>query len=255
MTATLLFWTLFLGMAYGGLLGPCIYRLPRGISLVTGVSFCPTCQTRFHFPYDTPFLGYLLVRGRCRSCHAPISLRYLLLESAGVLTMVTLFLKFRFFVNEEVTLDSALFSSLWFGFYLLALLIVIGIQWTRREPPLGFLLAATIIGFFGMGFPESLLDFRWIDSQRFHTIALVTVSTAFSIGVILFVSILAHQLWEADPLHTDLAILCLAFLFVGWLTAIFLLTVWRITRFGSNTKFSFFSIIALTGSVVAVLIR
>jgi leader peptidase (prepilin peptidase)/N-methyltransferase len=71
-----------LGAIVGSFLNVVAYRLPRHESLVTPGSHCPACGTPVK-PYDNvPIVSWLLLRGRCRSCSAPISKRYPLVEAA-----------------------------------------------------------------------------------------------------------------------------------------------------------------------------
>jgi leader peptidase (prepilin peptidase) / N-methyltransferase len=57
-----------------------VWRLPRGESLVTPPSRCPSCGKRIA-PYDNvPVVSWLLLQGRCRQCGARISPRYPLVE-------------------------------------------------------------------------------------------------------------------------------------------------------------------------------
>lgn len=70
-----------LGAVVGSFLNVVAYRLPRKQSLVFGASHCPACGTAIK-PYDNvPIVSYLVLRGRCRSCSARISLRYPLGEA------------------------------------------------------------------------------------------------------------------------------------------------------------------------------
>ena len=69
-----------LGLAFGSFLNVCIYRLPRGISVVHPRSTCPGCQQPIAFYDNVPILSWLLLRGRCRRCQSPISPRYLIVE-------------------------------------------------------------------------------------------------------------------------------------------------------------------------------
>jgi leader peptidase (prepilin peptidase)/N-methyltransferase len=70
-----------LGAIVGSFLNVVVYRLPRHESLVAPASHCPKCGTPVK-PYDNiPILSWLLLRGHCRSCAAPISPRYPLVEA------------------------------------------------------------------------------------------------------------------------------------------------------------------------------
>jgi leader peptidase (prepilin peptidase)/N-methyltransferase len=76
-----------LGAALGSFLNVVIYRLPRKQSLVAPGSRCPHCGAPIA-PWDNiPVVSFLLLRGRCRACREPISVRYPLVEllaAAGV---------------------------------------------------------------------------------------------------------------------------------------------------------------------------
>ncbi len=68
------------GLCFGSFLNVCIYRLPRGKSVVTPRSACPQCGDLIPLYHNVPVLSWLILRGKCRSCKAPISPRYLVIE-------------------------------------------------------------------------------------------------------------------------------------------------------------------------------
>ena len=73
------------GLLLGSFLNVVAHRLPAGVSLVHPRSACPGCGTAVR-PYDNvPVLSWLVLRGRCRDCDAPISARYPLVEGATAL--------------------------------------------------------------------------------------------------------------------------------------------------------------------------
>jgi len=69
-----------LGLAFGSFLNVCIYRLPRGLGVVSPGSACPYCQKPIRFYDNIPVLSWLLLLGRCRDCKARISPRYVAVE-------------------------------------------------------------------------------------------------------------------------------------------------------------------------------
>lgn len=81
-----------LGAMIGSFLNVVAYRLPRKESLVRPGSRCPGCGTAIKTYDNVPVLGWLLLRGRCRSCRAPISPRYPIVEAitAGLAAAVVL---------------------------------------------------------------------------------------------------------------------------------------------------------------------
>lgn len=68
------------GLLIGSFLNVVVYRVPRGESLVSPGSHCPTCGRPIAAYDNVPVVSWLLLRGRCRRCKAPISVRYPLVE-------------------------------------------------------------------------------------------------------------------------------------------------------------------------------
>lgn len=73
------------GLIVGSFLNVCIVRLPRGRSLVTPPSHCPRCRESIRFYDNIPVVSFLILRGRCRKCGEPISVRYPLVELMNAL--------------------------------------------------------------------------------------------------------------------------------------------------------------------------
>lgn len=70
------------GLAIGSFLNVVIYRVPAGESVVSPPSRCPSCGSEIHNRHNIPVLGWLILRGRCFACQAPISPRYPIVEAA-----------------------------------------------------------------------------------------------------------------------------------------------------------------------------
>ena len=73
------------GLCIGSFLNVVIHRLPRGTSVVTPPSRCPGCNYQLQWSDNVPVLSWIFLRGRCRKCRAPISIRYPIVE---ILTML-----------------------------------------------------------------------------------------------------------------------------------------------------------------------
>jgi leader peptidase (prepilin peptidase) / N-methyltransferase len=86
MRGVLIAWSGLLGLAIGSFLNVVIWRVPRKVSVVRPPSHCPSCETPLR-PWDNiPVVAWLTLRGKCRYCGTPISVRYPLVElGCGVL--------------------------------------------------------------------------------------------------------------------------------------------------------------------------
>ncbi len=69
-----------IGACVGSFLNVVAWRLPREESVVAPPSHCPHCGTQLRWFENVPVLGWLLLRGRCAHCGAPIAIRYPLVE-------------------------------------------------------------------------------------------------------------------------------------------------------------------------------
>ena len=68
------------GCCVGSFLNVCIHRLPLGESIVSPPSHCPHCRYSIPAWLNIPLITWLMLRGRCRNCGAPIAIRYFLVE-------------------------------------------------------------------------------------------------------------------------------------------------------------------------------
>jgi leader peptidase (prepilin peptidase)/N-methyltransferase len=82
------------GLCFGSFLNVCIYRLPRGQSVITPRSACPHCGDMIPLYHNLPVLSWLILRGKCRACKQPISPRYLVVEFMTGLLFVSCYIHF-----------------------------------------------------------------------------------------------------------------------------------------------------------------
>ncbi len=82
------------GLCIGSFLNVCIYRLPASKSISHPRSSCTSCNELIPFYDNIPVLSYVLLRGKCRFCREPISVRYPIIELlTGWFALIT-FLKY-----------------------------------------------------------------------------------------------------------------------------------------------------------------
>ena len=77
-----------IGLCVGSFLNVVIYRVPRRESVVRPRSHCPACEAPIADRDNIPVLSWMLLRGRCRSCGARISVRYPLVELGTAILFV-----------------------------------------------------------------------------------------------------------------------------------------------------------------------
>jgi leader peptidase (prepilin peptidase)/N-methyltransferase len=71
------------GLCVGSFLNVVIHRVPLRESVVRPRSHCPQCDTQIDDRDNIPLVSWVVLRGRCRSCHARIPVRYPLVELAS----------------------------------------------------------------------------------------------------------------------------------------------------------------------------
>jgi leader peptidase (prepilin peptidase) / N-methyltransferase len=83
-----------LGLAIGSFLNVVIHRVPAGLSLIKPDSHCPRCGHAIRNRHNIPVFGWLLLRGKCADCKAPISARYPLVEAGTAALFVAVVARF-----------------------------------------------------------------------------------------------------------------------------------------------------------------
>lgn len=68
------------GLLIGSFLNVVVYRVPAGLSVVSPPSSCPSCGAQVRSFDNIPVVSWLVLRGKCRSCKAAISIRYPITE-------------------------------------------------------------------------------------------------------------------------------------------------------------------------------
>jgi leader peptidase (prepilin peptidase)/N-methyltransferase len=82
------------GLALGSFLNVLASRLPLGRSPVAPRSACMSCSRELEWYENVPLVSYVALRGRCRTCRAPIGLRYPLVEATTALLVAACLLVF-----------------------------------------------------------------------------------------------------------------------------------------------------------------
>lgn len=80
-----------LGAIVGSFINVLVYRMPRGLNVVTPPSRCPACETKLTWRENVPIVGWIALRGRCRFCRSPISAEYPIVELVVALLFAALY--------------------------------------------------------------------------------------------------------------------------------------------------------------------
>ncbi|HXP33630.1 MAG TPA: prepilin peptidase [Acidimicrobiales bacterium] len=88
MTAVVAVLSGIIGLCVGSFLNVVIHRVPLRQSVVRPRSHCPQCGTQIDERDNIPLVSWIALRGRCRSCHARIPVRYPLVEAATAVLFV-----------------------------------------------------------------------------------------------------------------------------------------------------------------------
>ena len=137
------------GLCFGSFAGVIIYRVPRGISIVSPPSRCENCETRLGLPEILPVAGWIISRGRCKYCGVKISPRYVAVEifTAGMFLISAVLVGFSFDI-----------FAIWALLFIL--ICVSAIDFKTLKIPDGLLITGAIIGaawvFSGIFIPGSL---------------------------------------------------------------------------------------------------
>ena len=82
MTAFVIVMAALVGASIGSFLNVVLCRLPRGESVASPPSRCPSCGTQLAWRDNVPIISWLALRAKCRYCGVRISARYVLIEAA-----------------------------------------------------------------------------------------------------------------------------------------------------------------------------
>jgi leader peptidase (prepilin peptidase)/N-methyltransferase len=91
------------GAVVGSFLNVCIYRLPLNLSVnEPRRSFCPHCKTQIPWRENLPLISWLVLRGKCARCSAPIPFRYFAVELLTACAFLAVWLRFNLTEWERV---------------------------------------------------------------------------------------------------------------------------------------------------------
>lgn len=146
------FTALLIGACIGSFLNVAIYRLPRGMSVNSPKrSFCPICKEPIPIWRNIPLVTWLLQRGKCAECSAPISVRYFIIE---LLTSLIWLGCWFLFDDPVVAVFFMLLSSI--------MIVISAVDIELMIIPRQLTIAGSLLGFAMAGlYPQFLGESSW----------------------------------------------------------------------------------------------
>jgi len=195
------FMIFILGLVFGSFANVCIYRLPKGKSIVFPSSFCPNCNKIIKWYDNVPLLSYLILKGKCRYCKKPISIRYFIVELLTGILFFSVYKKFGISVSTFI-----------YNLLVLSLIIVGFIDIDT------FLISDVIVIpgifaglLFSVFFPK-IHDMERIESFLYSFIGIITGG-----GILIFLGFIGKLLFKKDAMGGgDVKLLGMIGAFLGW---------------------------------------
>jgi len=129
---------LFIGSILGSFINVLVFRL-REASTLWGRSECRSCHKIIKPRHLVPVLSWLLLRGKCASCHAKIHWQYPVVEAAGALLVLAAFLRHDFFLPAHIA--PFIFESL----FALNLLLLATFDWRWKLLPIEWMMVSVAV--------------------------------------------------------------------------------------------------------------
>jgi leader peptidase (prepilin peptidase)/N-methyltransferase len=86
--------SILFGLVLGSFMNVLIYRVPRGLSIVSPGSHCPKCDKPIRWYSNIPIVSFMAQRGKCSDCGAKISWQYPFVEFATAAVFLCITIKF-----------------------------------------------------------------------------------------------------------------------------------------------------------------
>ena len=206
------------GACVGSFLNVVIWRLPRGESLVRPGSRCPACRTPIRWYDNLPVLAWLLLRARCRSCKARISVRYPFVEALTAALFVLLARRVDLVGEPGVAATKAAFLA--------AMVAISFIDWDLRIIPDAISKPGIVVGLVAaLAIPELHPRFLpEIANRNLASLLEATAGAATGAGLLLAVRWLGSLLFKKEAMGLgDVKLLALIGAFTWPLATVYVL--------------------------------
>ncbi len=190
MNATFAAFALAPGLALGSFLNVVAVRLPVGESVVGPRSGCRSCGSTIAWYDNVPVVSWLLLRGRCRSCRAPIAAVYPAVELLTALLLAGCVLAFGLTLQG---LAAAVFCA--------ALVVVTATDLAHRIVPNRVVVpaAALVLGLMTLAEPSPEWAIAAFAAAAFLFIAVVAYPAGMGMGDVKLALLMGAALGRTVP--------------------------------------------------------
>ena len=178
-----------LGACIASFLNVVIWRVPRGESIVSPPSHCPKCNAAIKWYQNIPILSWLALRGKCANCRAPISPRYILIETLGGVLFLAAFWKYGMDGGLVSAAQNTLVAWIWISLMIVGSMIDFDHKLLPDFVTVGGMILGVAVGV--------------IDSCRLQTVAVAMWSVAglaFGFGLLWLVRWLGSLAFKREAM-------------------------------------------------------
>ncbi len=205
------------GSIIGSFLNVCIYRLPKGRSIIVPGSQCPNCGAKIPWYDNVPILSYVFLGANTRCCKTGISIRYFIVEVLTACAFLGLFMFFGF--NPKFIAYSIMASGL-----IIATFVDFEIQEIPDEVSIGGLIVGLVLS---TAFPSILNE-----SSRLSSFLNSFLGALAGAGMIYAMGILGEFAFKREAMGGgDVKLLAMIGSYLGWKLVV--LTFFIAPMFGS----------------------
>ncbi len=104
---------MILGALWGSFANVCIYRLPDEKNVVSGRSYCPSCEDNIVWHDNIPIISFIKLKGKCRNCNYKIPFQYIIVEIFSIFFFTLIYFFF------GISLTTLLFWILYLSFVII----------------------------------------------------------------------------------------------------------------------------------------
>ncbi len=202
------------GACLGSFLNVCIYRIPAELSVVKPRSRCPKCMTNLAWRDNIPILGWLMLRGKCRYCKAPISARYPSVELLTAILFTLVWLKYPIIQSEELDFRFLAYWLMMFGL-VLGTFVDIDEMWLPDRCTIGGMILGPIFSF--------LIPSMHGAEGHVGGLVLSLVGMGFGFGLFWSISLLGRLILKKDAMgFGDVKLMGALGAFLGFESIIFI---------------------------------